>query len=107
MIELNRVVHGIARFKVPLPADRDTGVEEVVDVVVEDAVLRAVPYPDSDRAHEEPPGSAYFVVRHRGAPAARPDLHAAPTQVRQPVAPDVEVAAAFPNLDAVAAHVLH
>src|SRR6267378_3329800 len=53
MVELDRVIRSQGRTITPGPANRDAGVKEIVNLAVDDTVVRRLTNPDTYRAVEE------------------------------------------------------
>jgi len=98
----------------PAPADGDSGVVEVADVVVGDAVVGAVAYPDAHGAGEEASGGADYVVVDVDVAGAMvliggdgdfADANASGSEVVEVGMPEAAVAASLAEPDGVSAGV--
>ena len=114
VVELDHVVVRAVRGVVPVPADADAGVEQVVDVVVRDAVVAALGDPDADARRIDAAAVEDVVVVDEDAArfggvgrghVGLADADAAGAQVEQPVPLDAAVLAAAAEPDAVGADV--
>src|SRR5690606_17803688 len=94
----------------PPPADGDTGIEKIADIVVRDLIITAVSDPHSNGTGKDMPTASDDVVIDRHTPRARgvacghggfTDPHAARAEIFNQAMLDAAILTATPQPDAV------